>query len=57
MELKDEKQERLNKLTTHALLHTLWTKAVGSDSYDKAEWGELDKRLTQAKMMDPKEKR
>lgn len=22
----------------HTLLHTLWTKAVGTDGYDKEEW-------------------
>lgn len=25
------------------LLHRLWTKAVGTDDYDKAEWAELEK--------------
>jgi hypothetical protein len=25
----------------HQLLHTLWTKAVGTDKYDKEEWKRL----------------
>jgi hypothetical protein len=26
----------------HRALHTLWTKAVGTEGYIKAEWNELD---------------
>lgn len=29
----------------HHLLHTLWTKAVGTDSYAKREWTELQRLL------------
>jgi hypothetical protein len=44
-------------MTTHKLLHTLWSKAVGTQDYEKLEWGELERRLREAEMMDPKEKR
>ena len=27
----------------HRLFHTLWTKAVGTKGYVKAEWGEMDR--------------
>lgn len=40
------------KLTTHRLLHVLWTKAVGTDDYDKAEWRELSVRLGRAGLLD-----
>lgn len=30
---------------THVAMHKLWTKAVGSDSYDKREWVELDNAI------------
>jgi hypothetical protein len=30
---------------TNYLFHRLWTKAVATDSYDKREWRELEKRL------------
>lgn len=30
----------------HRLLHTLWTKAVGTKDYDKAEWRELEAEIT-----------
>ena len=26
----------------HRLFHTLWTKAVGSETYNKKEWNQLD---------------
>lgn len=29
----------------HLLLQKLWTKAVGSDSYDKHEWIELESKI------------
>ncbi len=29
----------------HALLHRLWTKAVGTLGYDKSEWGALEEIL------------
>jgi len=32
-------------LSTHYLMHKLWTKAVGTEDYDKAEWKELEKRI------------
>jgi NTP pyrophosphatase (non-canonical NTP hydrolase) len=32
-------------MTEHQLLHTLWTKAVGTERYDKAEWKELERVL------------
>lgn len=35
----------LTDLSTHILLHRLWTKAVGAADYDKAEWRELDGRI------------
>lgn len=31
---------------TDELLHRLWTKAVGTDNYVKAEWMALEKQLT-----------
>ena len=31
--------------TTNYLFHRLWTKSVATDSYDKREWRELEKRL------------
>lgn len=34
---------------THHLLHHLWTKAVGTAGYDKAEWIELERRLVEGK--------
>lgn len=35
-------------LTPDNLLHRLWTKAVGTPEYDKAEWMELERRLALA---------
>lgn len=32
-------------MTRHELLHKLWTKAVGTDDYVKAEWKVLEKLL------------
>lgn len=32
--------------TTYQLLHRLWTKAVGTADYVKAEWRELERKLT-----------
>lgn len=32
-------------MSTDALLHRLWTKAVGMKDYDKEEWRELERRL------------
>lgn len=29
----------------HRLLHILWTKAVGTDRYDKTQWIELERAL------------
>lgn len=29
------------------ILHVLWTKAVGTDDYVKAEWKEMDKLIEQ----------
>jgi hypothetical protein len=29
----------------HKLLHTLWTKAVGSETYNKKEWNRLDELI------------
>lgn len=31
--------------TTRELFHALWTKAVGTEQYDKKEWMELERRL------------
>ena len=36
-------------LSTDHLLHRLWTKAVGTEGYNKAEWKELERRLAEAK--------
>lgn len=30
------------RATVHRLLHTLWTRAVGTSTYVKADWTELD---------------
>lgn len=32
-------------LSTHELFHRLWTKAVGTKDYVKAEWNELGLRI------------
>ncbi len=31
----------------HSLLHTLWSKAVGTDGYDKSEWKRFNELLVQ----------
>lgn len=33
------------RLTDHELIHLLWTKAVGTSDYSKAEWNELARRF------------
>lgn len=33
----------------HEILHTLWTKAVGTENYDKKEWGRFDQLIQVAK--------
>lgn len=37
--------EEVCLLPTRALLHRLWTRAVGQDGYDKREWAELERRV------------
>ena len=37
----------MKDISTHHLLHRLWTKAVGTPDYDKREWKELESRLIQ----------
>lgn len=36
------------KPETHLLLHSLWTKAVGTPGYDKSQWRELERTLERA---------
>lgn len=40
----------LESLSTDHLFHRLWTKAVGTTGYVKAEWMELDRRLQSERM-------
>ena len=42
---EDEDLLKDKKLSNHSLLHTLWTKAVGTKDYNKQEWKELESRL------------
>ena len=35
----------LATISVHELLHRLWTKAVGTEGYDKEEWRELERRV------------
>lgn len=42
-------QERVEK---HRLLHTLWTKAVGTSDYDKSEWRQLEEILNKVALDD-----
>jgi hypothetical protein len=35
------------KKDTYTLLHTLWTKAVGTEGYNKKEWQKLNVILSQ----------
>ena len=37
--------EMVEELSNSELFHHLWTKAVGTEGYDKREWRELDDRL------------
>jgi hypothetical protein len=39
----DEGRIHEDQHTTHALFQTLWTKAVGTATYDKSQWKELEK--------------
>lgn len=34
------------------LFHTLWTKAVGTPNYDKAEWMELERKLIRFELLE-----
>ena len=36
---------RLNVRKTDTLLHALWTKAVGTDGYDKDQWMALERLI------------
>jgi len=54
VELRNEMRERLSKMETYRLWHTLWTKAVGIPDYSKEEWKELDGRLFYNNMFEPK---
>lgn len=38
-------EQQLSAYNTLCLFHRLWTKAVGTENYDKKEWQELEKRL------------
>lgn len=40
----------------HELLNQLWTKAVGTEGYEKAEWRELEAILTQAAQLNERTK-
>jgi hypothetical protein len=48
-------KERVKQVSTHGLFHTLWSKAVGQENYDKSEWTELGDRI--GDLLDPNEKR
>ena len=39
-------------VTIHKIFHTLWTKAVGTDTYDKKEWIELERSLAELKLIE-----
>jgi len=38
-------------MNNHQLLHTLWTKAVGTPGYDKEQWQELEAKLKQTEKL------
>lgn len=52
-ESEEAKRAHLKTLTIHALLHTLWSKTLRTDNYDKAEWLELEERLHEKGLMKP----
>lgn len=44
-----------NYETIHYLLHTLWTKAVGTEDYDKQEWRALEAAINKLAFPNDKE--
>jgi len=36
---------KIEREDIHALFHKLWTKAVGTESYVKTEWIELERKI------------
>lgn len=36
----------------HRTLHKLWTKAVGTDDYDKKEWTELERYIARLEQLE-----
>ncbi|MEE8112716.1 MAG: hypothetical protein V3T23_00035 [Nitrososphaerales archaeon] len=43
--MRDEEKIKEERAEKHRILHTLWTKAVGTPDYDKSEWRELEEIL------------
>lgn len=43
----DERERKIEKAKqeAHVFLHRLWTKAVGTPNYIKAEWRDLDRAI------------
>jgi len=39
----------------HTLLHTLWTKAVGTDKYSKTEWQQLERLLRRLSFLETRD--
>ena len=35
----------MSEITIHEAFHKLWTKAVGTDGYDKKEWIDLERHI------------
>ncbi len=44
-QMRDEEKIKEERAEKHRILHTLWTKAVGTPDYDKSEWRELEEIL------------
>ena len=47
-----QKKRTLKERDTRWFLHRLWTKAVGTPSYNKGEWFELESRIEAAKALE-----